>query len=412
MAKWIFWLLALLAGVGLCFREAVSKWGDSICPWARSYCRDVPFVVGFSVLLLLWALYRLLSGLWNPLEVIRGVDKRWSTSKCQFFLWTVVALFCYASFYAERAGQGWLDLKDLHIPQNLLLAMGLSVTTAIAAKGITSSQVSNGTISKTHVGTEEAQTSDLIQDDGGAIDLTKVQMLGWTVIAVGAYMANAAHTIRNMAQTSDLPDIDMTLMVLMGLGQGAYLAKKMVVNSTPTITGIEPANCRPGREVKLTGTLFGTTKGDSTIAIDGVAVQPPALVKLWSDTSIIFVLPGPPLPAGWSAGQKAVSITLDGGVDSNSVRAVLLALGPQVHALTVVGNSLTLAGVDFGTERGSIRINDKPAGQITGWTDTLITFANFAAPASLAPGATVSVKLFLPDLPDAPAYEDPNCTLT
>src|SRR6266849_10817564 len=111
-AKWVFLGLALLTVVGICCREALSEWGDTFCPWAAGYGRDVPFLIGTSVILLLWGIYRLLSGVWNPLEIIRGVDKRWSTSKCQFFLWTVVALFCYASFYAKRAGAGLLSPGD------------------------------------------------------------------------------------------------------------------------------------------------------------------------------------------------------------------------------------------------------------------------------------------------------------
>lgn len=409
-AKWVFFILLVLIALAFGFERAVSQWGDSICPRLAGLCNNIPFVFGALVLLLLWACYRFLSGLWNPLEIVRGVDKRWSTSKFQFFLWTIVALLCYSSFFAKRIGAGVLNPSSFAVPQNLLLAMGLSVTTALAAKGITTSQINRGDISKEHVGSDEAQTSDLISDDGGTIDLTKVQLLGWTVIAIGAYLASVVHTIRHVTAASKMPDIDLALMVLMGLGQGAYVAKKMIFNSSPLITNVDPPKPRPGREVKLTGTSFGTTQGNGDIAINGVIPTPHVSIKSWGDTSIIFILPGPPLPAGWSAGQQAVSVVIDDGTDSNSMRFELLPRGPLIAAISSAGGALTLGGSDFGSSPGLVKINDKPA-QVSNWTDTAISLAN-PDPANVKSGATVSAKVWLSDDPINPATVLAQCNVS
>jgi hypothetical protein len=74
---------------------------------------------------------------------------------------------------------GLLTTQGFIFRQILLLAMGLSVTTALAAKGITVSQLINPTAAEQNVDPSDAHMSDLVEDDGGAVNLTKVQMLGW-----------------------------------------------------------------------------------------------------------------------------------------------------------------------------------------------------------------------------------------
>jgi hypothetical protein len=107
----------------------------------EQFCAAFPYAVGMLVLILLWVLFRCATGDWDIFEAVRGKDQRWSTSKCQLFLWTLVALFSYASVYAARLGAGKLvdanGSVKADIPANLLLAMGFSVTSAVAAKSIT-----------------------------------------------------------------------------------------------------------------------------------------------------------------------------------------------------------------------------------------------------------------------------------
>jgi hypothetical protein len=69
-----------------------------------NFCHTAPFLVGATVLLVLWLLYWALGHNPNPLETVRGADKRWSTSKLQFFCWTVMVIFSYATVYAALIG--------------------------------------------------------------------------------------------------------------------------------------------------------------------------------------------------------------------------------------------------------------------------------------------------------------------
>src|SRR5713226_8043350 len=83
----------------------------------------------------------------NPLRLAEGQDGRASTSKFQWFLWTAVILFAYAAIYSARAFNG-NPQPITTIPQNVLVALGLSSVTMVAAKGITSSFVNGGKLAK------------------------------------------------------------------------------------------------------------------------------------------------------------------------------------------------------------------------------------------------------------------------
>ncbi|MEA3294081.1 MAG: hypothetical protein U9P81_03775 [Euryarchaeota archaeon] len=92
------------------------------------------YIFGIVVLLLIW----ILTGRKNPRKLFEGADGRPSTSKFQWFLWTVVIIFSYT---AISWSSEFKEITD--IPQNILIAMGLSITTMVAAKSITVSYIVN-----------------------------------------------------------------------------------------------------------------------------------------------------------------------------------------------------------------------------------------------------------------------------
>jgi hypothetical protein len=197
-----------------------------------------PYLISFGFLFLLWVLYRIFAGSWNPLKVVVGEDGRPSTSKLQMWMWTVVVLFTYGAIYAARAVTGKFDAIN-DIPANVLIAMGLSVITATAAKGITVSFIQSGELAKTQATTSTSGPSQVLREDDGSLDLSKIQMLAWTVVAIAVYLINVVAKIKGGVY-EPFPDIDAALMVLMGLGQGAYLGKKLVSTDTPRVPAVPP----------------------------------------------------------------------------------------------------------------------------------------------------------------------------
>jgi hypothetical protein len=241
--------------------------------------------------------------------LVVGEDGRLSTSKFQFFLWTGIVVFSYVALFVADvenfAGKDscpappsnssqpgvladpWCRMAD--IPQNVLIAMGFTLITLATAKGVTTAYVASGRVISTK---GSASLADLVtQDDGVTPDLSKVQMLTWTAIAAATYLFAVFKAIPTF-QGADFPDINPTLMLLMGLGQAAYLGTKIVSAQNTIISNLTPARgAGPGSQITINGSGFGTSLG--TIQF-GDVVAAPAMSSggpQWSDTSVTFIIP-------------------------------------------------------------------------------------------------------------------------
>lgn len=216
-----------------------------------------------------------------------GTDRRPSTSKFQFFLWTVAVLFSYVAIWAVRVWNG--QSIDIDMPPNLLLAMGFSITTVSVAKAVTTAYVSTGKLEKPPGGAADTASGPgaLVQDDDGFTDLSKVQMMAWTVVAVVVFLVGVVQQIP--ATKPELPDIGGALMVLMGLGQGAYLGKKLVTTNVPRLTGLNPGGGKPGDPITISGEAFADSQGGSLITLDGFPMS--QVPTAWSDKSITLSIP-------------------------------------------------------------------------------------------------------------------------
>jgi len=193
--------------------------------------RFLPYVIGISSVVALFLLYKIATKD-SFSRLYEGADGRPSTSKFQFFLWTVVVILTYTALYTVKLQNHQFDpITDL--PQNLLIAIGMSVISASAAKAITVSYINTGRISKAPIAAGKGQFGDIFQDDSGVPDLSKTQIIAWTFISIATYLVVVGRHIS--MQDPRIPDIDSSLMALMGLGHAAYLGKKAV--STATIAG-------------------------------------------------------------------------------------------------------------------------------------------------------------------------------
>jgi hypothetical protein len=262
-----------------------------------------PYVIATGVLILLWLIYFVLTRSWNPFKVVCGADGRPSTSKLQFWLWTIVVLFSYVAIYAARVKAGHFDaISDL--PANVLIALGLSIFTATAAKGITVSYLQSGDVVKPPATSRTSGASQVLREDDGSLDLSKIQMLAWTVIAIGIYLINVGAQIKH-GPYDKLPDIDAALMVLMGLGQGAYLGKKLVTTDVPRITAVSSQKTAGTTVITIQGDTFGQAQNGSLVTIDSLPLTAP--ITSWSNTQILFNLPAThPNGQAWTAGQQVL----------------------------------------------------------------------------------------------------------
>jgi hypothetical protein len=246
--------------------------------------------------------YGAICGLAGPksggvLGAIRGEDGRLSTSKFQFFLWTGVVIFVWVEIFVAQAIPGALACttsSNPAVPANVLLAMGFSVITLATAKGVTSAYVYAGRTAK---GSNNPWSwSDLVcGDDGSRPDLSKIQMLVWTIIASASYLyTSLARVVVYTHGTSPgppcgLPDIDPALMALMGIGQGAYLGTKIVQTATVILRSLSKPQTYAGDTVTINGSGFGNQTG--SVYFGRVAAVLAADQPAWTETAIKVIVP-------------------------------------------------------------------------------------------------------------------------
>ncbi|PCK77506.1 hypothetical protein [Rhizobium sophoriradicis] len=179
----------------------------------------------------------------RPLGLVKGEDGRFSKSKIQMGLWFLVVFSTYLGITALRVwylGGGFFG--GVNIPTNLLLLTGLSAFTFGAAKAVTSQKMDNAAVAAAPapgaVGpapatpkpkAEDAKMSDLFKNDGGDFDLGDTQMMVITFIVVMLFIGSSVVFLQDLTAhaTITMPDVDTTLLSIFGLGQGAYLFKKV-----------------------------------------------------------------------------------------------------------------------------------------------------------------------------------------
>ncbi len=170
-------------------------------------------------------------------DLVLGKDTRPSTSKIQAFLWTLAVLFAWVYLKSRQLQFTSADVFSLGVPQYLLMALGLSVTTTLTSKVIAQQQATAGATSPPPPSADQGSGSATgdgavtgsgnlvplapegsvqyaITDDAGRADLSKIQMLTWTVVAIAVFLWEVFQQGLGMDDTKaralkNLPDIDL-----------------------------------------------------------------------------------------------------------------------------------------------------------------------------------------------------------
>jgi len=185
------------------------------------------FVISAILIIVIVSVYKIIAK--RPLKEIILNDKGYPTlSKFQFLLWTIVIAFTFFSITTIIViGTDYSTEQDYFIkdvPENLLAMMGISVAVPIVAS------------SKTRR-TKKIKKQDDSRSFGamflnlqGNLDLARLQMFLWTIIGISIYLHTVFDEILTVTSSGELflPDVSPTLLILMGLSQGAYLGSKFV----------------------------------------------------------------------------------------------------------------------------------------------------------------------------------------
>jgi hypothetical protein len=194
-------------------------------------------------------------------SLLAGADNRLSTSKTIVALWTVVVAWMLVSETILATAQD-RPLGDLAVGADYLLLLGGPFASAVLAKGIVVTRLSNGTIQKTSAPDDaKLRTADLVSDDAGRTDLVDFQYALFNLIAVGIVVVLfAAHPARGM------PDVPSGLLAVTSAAAAAYVGNKAVGARTPRISRIDPGVARPGQAVTLVGSNLVAPGGGATTA--------------------------------------------------------------------------------------------------------------------------------------------------
>jgi hypothetical protein len=334
------------------------------------------WIVGIVALIALWAVCGIFAS-WDIQSWWCGADGKPSTSKFQLFLWTTVVLYVYITITARYVFRGAgieIDPPCGTLPTNILTVLGFSGATAAVAKGITVGYLNAGRLHKPPAGTGDVFTAD----DGGP-DLNKLQITAWTCVAIVVYLIQFARVFKTIpkhgAPGCDVPDIDTTLMVLMGLSQGAYLGKKLVTTDTPRITSVAPVRGPSGTIITLQGAAFGDAQNGSAVLIDG---QSTPVAATWSDAQLTFRMPTlQPSGIPWAAGPHTVSLIVGGRTAAGAVTFTLTqpAISSLAPGVAKPGDSVTLYGF-FGAPdpANAVLLDSVPLTAGVSWTQEMITF--------------------------------------
>jgi len=245
------------------------------------------FIVNLVVLIILIHLIRRISTKSSFGELLRDDDWYPSLARFQFLVWTLIVSFTYLGIAILRLLAGVASYPE-SIPVNILLLMGISVAVPVASGSISS--IKYMTEKPKERPAKLAPYATMLMENN-KLTLTRLQMLLWTCIGVLVYLG--VLFITTMAATKNvvgltLPDIDITLVVLMGLSQGAYLGGKLVASSPMDISEIQPKSGSAGQEISIFGMGFGDVKDVIWFNNDKI---PADAITNWTDSRIDLKIP-------------------------------------------------------------------------------------------------------------------------
>jgi len=144
------------------------------------------------------------------------IPRPFSLSRVQLGVWTVVISCSYIFLVLCNC----CDMAKVTINSTVLLLMGISAGTALAAETIDQSQ---GSSTRHQNEPSGGFLIDILSDENG-ISIHRFQNVIWTVIAICLYLCYLN------ASGCKLPDLDNTLIALTGISATTYVGLKINEN--------------------------------------------------------------------------------------------------------------------------------------------------------------------------------------
>ena len=241
-------------------------------------------------------------------DIIRGPNMDPSLSLFQFLVWTFVVIFSFILVYSIKILAGDYNLAGSTIPYNLLVLMGISTAVPILSTAISKAYYERDpTLENVVASAFESKNNEELKKlrkensigkmlkENNKPTLARYQMFAWTFIGIFIYLFSLSSLVASNDQPQEIkkisvPDVDITIVVLMGLASTAFLGLK-AVSSHMTIREVYPLRVEAGNSLSIFGTNFG--EESDTIWIGTTRInstnQPNDLI--WSDDRIDLKIP-------------------------------------------------------------------------------------------------------------------------
>jgi hypothetical protein len=235
------------------------------------------------VFILFWIIRYFLAPNNSFTEFFKGEDGKYSLSRLQATVWAYVIIGYQISAFIAAASLGRDRMHEfaLVFSEEAIWLLGLSLGSYITVKGITitqQTQTQPAAVANMLKRNTKASVTDFVCSDEG-LDLSRFQMLIWTLFAVVTFISSYFNYIDKMIEaghlgsiasffppfsdqdsetgTTILPTIDMSFIVLMGLSHGAYIGRKLVPShKVEAFTREYIADMKVRKETMATGLRF------------------------------------------------------------------------------------------------------------------------------------------------------------
>jgi hypothetical protein len=155
-----------------------------------------------------------------------------SLSRLQLVLWTVTILSGLLTAAVSNIGVRTAAPLAIVIPSQVWLLMGISTASLIGSPLLKSNKMAQGKI-KTRDDPQDAEVAGLFRGEElsnfDVLDLAKVQTFFFTLVLVLAYAVLSGSLFANSTGAiAGLPEIDPSMVTLLGISHAGYLANKAV----------------------------------------------------------------------------------------------------------------------------------------------------------------------------------------
>jgi hypothetical protein len=239
---------------------------------------------------LFWAFTWYSNKSFNPFAFAKEEHGGFSASKTQVLLFTYTGLLVITAFYIQSkfmdVSKFTIPSGDFNIPIKLASLMGISLVSLAGVKTVAQNREKEGASTR--------DSSSLTGDRSGNTDISKGQMLVWSAITSVTYVMEAIRILNGHGPVDSgkpllsIPDVDTTMLVLMGVSQGGYLAGKLM--NKDTATPVVETVLVQSEKIVILGTGFGGKVDEAEVLLTSpdqkTTMIPTANIKSWTPTRI------------------------------------------------------------------------------------------------------------------------------